>query len=277
MKSSGFTLIELLVVIAIISLVLALSVPSLHRAREETRAVTCQAHIKDLLVAFEMYEATYHSLPYGFAVMRRPAPPGGYLSNPTIDLPGWYWPNFIGAVNFKSLRDRRSLECPAKRLDNPLLQADVLCGNYGVNRSLCRSDGDFGLYQEAFEGEPLSSSAVRNPVSTLLLVDSGYALISWWHVRDDPLMKESARIADTAYVPGLSVNKEREFWQGQAGDAIAGRHPNKKVNVGFLDGHSERQSAEKLLVDKVGEAYPNRSPLWEPDQGWGTTIPTSAN
>jgi prepilin-type N-terminal cleavage/methylation domain-containing protein/prepilin-type processing-associated H-X9-DG protein len=265
MKSSGFTLVELLVVIAILSLLLALSLPGFRRVREEAMSTACRANIRQLSLAFQQYEMAHQRLPYGFAAMRLPPPPSGSLSNPAIDIPGWYWPNFIDAVQYKTLRDRRILECPAKRLDSSLLQNSVLCGNYGVNRSVCRSAADLEKYRDAFGGPPLSTSTVRHPGSTLLLVDSGYTLICWWHVRDDPLMDDAARIEDTAYIPGLSINKDREFWPGQIDDAKMGRHPNKTVNVGFLDGHAERKNADDLLVEKIEEdKYRNLSPLWEP-------------
>jgi prepilin-type N-terminal cleavage/methylation domain-containing protein/prepilin-type processing-associated H-X9-DG protein len=264
MKSSGFTLVELLVVISIISLLLALSLPVYRSTRERAMATACQANIRQLSLAFQQYETAYQRLPYGFAAMRQPPPPSGSLNNPAMDIPGWYWPNFVGAVQYKTLRDRRILECPAKHLDGSLLQDSVLCGNYGVNRSVCRSVADIEKYRGAFGGPPLSTSTVRHPGSTLLLVDSGYALICWWHVRDDPLM-DGAAIADTAYIPGLSINKDRELWPGQIDDAKAGRHPNKTVNVGFLDGHVERKKADDLLVEKIKEdKYRNLSPLWEP-------------
>jgi len=265
MKWAGFTLVELLVALAIISLLLALALPSLNHARDQAMATACQANIKQLYLAFGVYEAAYQRLPYGFAAMRRPAPPSGYLSNPAIDVPGWYWPNYVDLVHYKTLRERRILKCPAKSLGNRWLDEDVLCGNYGVNRSVCRSALDLPTYRQTFEGTPLSTSAVPRPGATLLLVDSGYTLISWWHVRSDPLMTDSAAIADTAYIPGLSINKEREFWQGQANDAKLGRHGGKTVNVGYLDGHAERRKAEDLLVEKGdAENYPNRNPLWEP-------------
>lgn len=265
MKSSGFTLVELLVVIAIISLLLALSLPVYKSIRDRAGTIACQANIKDLSLAFQLYETAYQRLPYGFAALRLPAPPGGYLSNPAVDLPGWYWPNFVDAVQDKTLRAQRILECPAKRLDDPLLQDNVLCGNYGVNRSVCRSPADLPKYRDAFGGPPVSTSTVRHPGSTLLLVDSGYALICWWHVRDDPLMDDAAAIADTAYIPGLSINKDREFRPGQMDDAKLGRHPNRTVNVGFLDGHVDNKNADELLVEKIEEdKYRNLSPLWEP-------------
>ena len=266
MKSSGFTLIELIVVISIIALLMALSLPVSHRVREGAMATTCQANIRQLLLEFQHYEAAHERLPYGFAA-GKPPPADGWLGSLAFNMPGWYWPNFIAAVNYKSLRDRRILECPAKHLDDPWLQRDVLCGNYGVNRSLCRSERDVWQYREAFEGLPLSTSTVRHPGSSLLLVDSGYALICWWQARDDPLMEVAGPgITDTAYVPGLAINKDRVLWSEQFDDAISGRHPDKTVNVGFLDGHIERKKADDLLVEKIDEGkYRNRSPLWEPE------------
>jgi len=45
-KPAGFTLIELLVVISIIALLIALLMPALQRARNQARAVVCQAKLK---------------------------------------------------------------------------------------------------------------------------------------------------------------------------------------------------------------------------------------
>jgi prepilin-type N-terminal cleavage/methylation domain-containing protein/prepilin-type processing-associated H-X9-DG protein len=51
---TGFTLIELLVVIAIISLLLAILIPSLKRARNNARAVVCQSNLKQWGLIFSM-------------------------------------------------------------------------------------------------------------------------------------------------------------------------------------------------------------------------------
>ncbi len=264
MRSSGFSLIELLVVISIIALLMAVSLPVLHSVRERARATTCQGHIRQLLLEFQHYEAANETLPYGFAALLSPAPPGGYLSNMAFDLPGWYWPNYLGVVQQQSLADWRVLQCPAKHLDTAMLERSVLSGNYGVNRSLCRSAFDTQKYLDAFGGPPLSTAAVRRPGSTLLLVDSGYALISWWHVCDDPVMEAGTHAEDTAYIPGMALNRKRIFAPGQVEDAMAGRHPNKTVNVGFVDGHVDNRKADSLLVEKVAEGtYFNHRPLWE--------------
>jgi prepilin-type processing-associated H-X9-DG protein len=142
---------------------------------------------------------------------------------------------------------------------------NILCGNYGVNRSVCRSSDDIHNKREELVGMPLRGNDIPHPTQTLLVVDSGYGIISWWHVTDAPPVALNGKlIEDTAYIPGLEINKDKVLWPGQKEDAVAGRHPNKTVNAGFADGHSERKRAKDLFVEKNGEAYTNRSPLWSP-------------
>jgi prepilin-type processing-associated H-X9-DG protein len=71
-------------------------------------------------------------------------------------------------------------------------------------------------------------------------------------------------IEDTSFVPGMEINSQKAVWPGQEDDALQGRHLNKTVNVGFVDGHIENVKADKLLVEKIGEQYKNLWPLWSP-------------
>ena len=55
----GFTLIELLVVVAIIGLLIAILLPTLSSAREQSREVVCLSNVKQIVQGFFMYAEEY--------------------------------------------------------------------------------------------------------------------------------------------------------------------------------------------------------------------------
>ncbi|MHC4203296.1 MAG: type II secretion system protein [Planctomycetota bacterium] len=263
MKRSCFTLIEMLVVIAVIALLVAILIPVLQSSKERTKAVVCGSNIKQLTVGLLAYDIDNQSFPYGFYGTFT-EPPGGYTGNFEFDNWGWWWFHYTSGDVRGNRDEKTTLWCPSRRIDDPKFDF-VLHGNYGVNQSICRNTGDILPSRKELVVKPLQGGDIPHAARTLLIVDSGYSIIGWWHATDNPPeILDKTNIKDTSYVPGLEINKERDLWPSQIEDAVYGRHPNKTVNVGFADGTVARKKADDLFVEKADDTYINRSPLWLP-------------
>lgn len=58
-EREGFTLVELLVVIGIISLLMALLLPTMGNAREQSKSVACQSNLRQMMLAAQMYQQNH--------------------------------------------------------------------------------------------------------------------------------------------------------------------------------------------------------------------------
>jgi prepilin-type N-terminal cleavage/methylation domain-containing protein/prepilin-type processing-associated H-X9-DG protein len=260
MRKCGFTVIELLVVIAIIALLMAILFPSLNMARSQARTAVCGSNQHQVALAFGVYLQENKSLPYGFndrglGVTMSP-PPGGYAGGGS-DKKGWWWFNYLQVSIKVELNHSSILHCPSKVFDSKT-KSNILCGNYGVNRSVCK---DVLGITSGFGGETLPLSLIRRPAGTLLTSDSGYSTVSWMAAaKTTEIIYENPKRVDSFYIPGLSLNQTRSELAGKR-DAIDGRHPGRMLNLGFTDGHNERKPAEFLEL-KQSSNFP--SSLWSP-------------
>lgn len=265
MKRPCFTLIEVIVVIAIIALLIAVTLPILRSSKLQAKSIFCSSNIQQLQLAFSVYESENQTLPSGFDNIHTNPPPGGYAGKLEYDRTAWWWFNFVEGLYKKSQGKKTVIQCPSKPMNDASLSSNVLWSNYGVNRSIFKCTNDILPLKAEFVGKPLSSASIPHPSQTLLIVDSGYSLISWWHAADVPPAKlDNKIIEDAAYIPGLKINKDRKLWPGQEQDAINGRHPQKTVNAGFADGRVDRVKADELFVEKTADNYINKTPLWQP-------------
>ncbi len=61
----GFTLIEMMIVVAIIAILVSILVPNFVRARAQAQTAACEANLKEIATALELYETDHDAYPAG--------------------------------------------------------------------------------------------------------------------------------------------------------------------------------------------------------------------
>ncbi len=130
----AFTLVELLVVVSIISLLLALLLPALSKAREQAMRVKCATQIRQIYVAFTSYELEAKRLPQAIA----PANDGGPPAH-------WAWERRLTELEYISTDQLYG--CPSDRYPRSGSWANTAVRTYRLNQYVF--DADQTVYSTA--------------------------------------------------------------------------------------------------------------------------------
>jgi prepilin-type processing-associated H-X9-DG protein len=256
-------------VIGIIAFLLAVLVSVFSLAGQRARSVICQGNIRHIGLAFDLYHTTHDAFPSAF-VFKIVSPESGRTNvDHSMDWGGLWWPYALEMTPDRYSSRKHTLRCPSKNYTEFKFKYNDLWGNYGANWSICKSPSeDIASFSPEFSGAPTKRTSIRRPDKTLLIADSGHALLAWVHTLPDSharAPKSSYDAFNMAYVPGASVNAQKSLWPVLKEDAIAGRHPGKTVNCLFADGHTERKKADDLTVQPLDHGqFDNLTPLWKP-------------
>ncbi len=210
----GFTLIELLVVIAIIAILAAILFPVFARAREKARQTSCLSNVKEITLAFVMYDTDYNEK--GLS---------GITCGPTN---GAECCTRCWILNLHPyIMNWQLWECPSHSHQVP-------AGGWDMTDSGVPSATDYVLSI----GVPLVFMA-----SYSINMQCNYGSVPKWV---DPA--HTVFIADSSYHTIISCSDPGTPWPAYSG-YVYGIH-NGGANFGFLDGHAKWSRLENIVPDR---------------------------
>jgi prepilin-type N-terminal cleavage/methylation domain-containing protein/prepilin-type processing-associated H-X9-DG protein len=229
-KSLAFSLIELLVVIAIISILAALLLPALSKAKSAAQSTACNSNLRQLQAGWLMYvHDNNDSLPPNISrkIQLDQANVAGawVLGNAKTDT---NTANIEAGVLFKYMRSVQVYRCPSDRSTVRSQPALPRTRSYSV-QSWLNLDAVSGTAMDEINDSPLNLRKYAR------IIDTPPSL-AWVFIDEHELSIDDGifGIGNPSFAPEAHSDPNEDSWVAFRGD----QH-NNGANLSFADGHTE--------------------------------------
>jgi prepilin-type N-terminal cleavage/methylation domain-containing protein len=231
----GFTLIELLVVVAIIGLLIAILLPSLSRAREQSRTTVCMSNMRQVGLGFYYYGEDYGGHPPPNRMRPSPGAPYGGTPPEYRDSDWWYYAHMV--LKYVPGKERSQtnaafsgvFRCPSDPEAGRAYSMNIFASDYEYER-------DPQCATQYVRGTPFNPLDVERPERYLLLGEA--------HAIFEDVLNPG--LYGTRYIIGQEgASIYRKFRKVVEEHQPSGRGPF----YGYIDFSKHRDTANFLLSD----------------------------